>query len=357
MSDYLFDKRGVDKQAEDPEVARLEQLLAGHAHRAPLRPLSAPSPITRRYRGYRAIAVATVLAAAAASIAFLLVGPGSDPAPTEVASTDSTQTVSTPVVDPKPPQPAVVCGPGAPGFEFATEGGTARCGGGASGSGVLPIGEWLETSAEVSAQLEVADIGNLTIHGGSRLRLVGTGPDEHRLELARGRISALVLAPPRLFVVETPGASAVDLGCAYELAVDDEDRTHLRVTTGAVSLEGHGLVAYVAAGNEVVAVPGRGPGTPLAIDASKPLRDAVTRFDAGDSKAIPELLAIAERRDAMTLWNLLGRTEGEARMRVYGRLDSLRRHPSSVAKRDILAGQPAALDAWRESIEAHSSSL
>jgi hypothetical protein len=326
MSDYLFDKR-VDKQGEeDPELARLEQLLAGHAHGAAMR------PIVRRQRSKRVgitVAAITVLAVAA-TVAFLLMPPDSDPV----------------VV-----QPATVCEPGGPGFAFQTQGGAAQCAGKASGSGVLPIGEWLETSGEVSAQLEVADIGDLTIHGGSRVRLVGTGPSEHRLELARGRVSAQVLAPPRLFVVDTPGASAVDLGCAYELAVDAEGRTHLQVTTGAVSLEGNGLIAYVAAGNEVFAVAGRGPGTPIAIDTSQPLRAAAARFDAGDPTALPELLALADQRDAITLWNLLGRTDGEARHTVYQRLDSIHRHPSSVSERDLLDAQPAALEAWRESLE------
>jgi ferric-dicitrate binding protein FerR (iron transport regulator) len=326
MSDYLFDKQGET----DPEVARLEQLLGGHAHREPLRaPVERPARSVARRRW--TMAAATTVLAVAATVAFVFTRPDPEPTPMEAA--------------------AVVCGPDGPGFAFATEGGEVRCAGAAAGSGVLPIGEWLETSAEVSARLEIADIGDLTVHGGSRVRLVGTGSDEHRLELAEGRVSALVVAPPRLFVVDTPGASAVDLGCAYELAVDGEGRTHLQVTAGAVSLEGHGLVAYVAAGNEVVAVRERGPGTPIAIDATKPLRDAVARFDAGDPAALDELLAVADQRDSFTLWNLLGRTEGEARSAVYRRLDSIHPHPESVPERDILDGQPAALEAWRDSFE------
>ncbi len=332
MSDYLFDKHGE----EDPEVARLEQLLGGHAHREPLRPpAERPRAIARRR--WTTAAVAAGLAAAAA-VALWLVPP--DPEPTPIHTQELVQQ-----------PPAVVCGPERAGFAFATEGGAVQCAGTATGSGVLPVGEWLETSAEVEARLEVADIGDLTVHGGSRVRLVGTGSDEHRLELAQGRVSALVVAPPRLFVVDTPGASAVDLGCAYDLAVDDQGRTHLQVTSGAVSLEGHGLVAYVAAGNEVFAVRERGPGTPIAIAASKPMRDAVARFDAGHSDALDELLALAESRDGFTLWNLLGRTEGEARTAVYRRLDAIHPHPESVHERDILDGQPAALEAWRDSLE------
>lgn len=334
MSDYLFDKEGE----EDPEVAKLEQLLAGHAHSEAMRP-----PVSRRerHRQIAEAAVAVIMAVAAVATVVVWLNHGV-PGPT-VERREAPPVLTT--------APADTCSPDGHGFAFATEG-TAQCAGGAvTGSGVLPIGEWLETSGEASAQLEVADIGDLTIYGGSRVRLVGTGPNEHRLELARGRVSAQVLAPPRLFVVDTPGASAVDLGCAYELAVDAEGRTHLQVTTGAVSLEGNGLVAYVGAGSEVFAVPGRGPGTPIAIDAAQPLRDAAARFDDGDEAALPDLLALADQRDTVTLWNLLGRTEGKARHAVYRRLDSIHRHPASVRERDILHGQPAALEAWRESLE------
>jgi ferric-dicitrate binding protein FerR (iron transport regulator) len=296
MSDDAFDEIG-----DDPELAELRQLLGGYAHTAPLRPLP---PRRRRWPALTGLA-------AAAAIACWLAWPDAAPPPTlTVRAGDA-------------------CGWDAQGFAFATHGGPATCGDAASVSGVLPIGKWLETSAEVSARVEVADIGNLTVYGGSRVRLLGTGPDEHRLELARGRIAAQVSAPPRLFVVETPGASAVDLGCAYELAVDDDGRTHLAVTAGAVSLEGHGLVAYVAAGSEVVATPGRGPGIPVAIDAVAPMRAAVARFEAGDDSVLDELLALAEPRDSVTLWNLLGRTHGDAHARVQHRLDAL--HPSLPA--------------------------
>ena len=47
---------------------------------------------------------------------------------------------------------------------------------------------------------------------------------KHCLRLAHGRLSARVTAPPRLFVVDTPAATAIDLGCAYDLAVLTDGR-------------------------------------------------------------------------------------------------------------------------------------
>jgi hypothetical protein len=216
----------------------------------------------------------------------------------------------------------------------------------------LPVGAWLETSGSAVADVRVANIGELTVYGDSRVRLVGTGAAGHRMELARGKLAARVVAPPRLFVVDTPVATAVDLGCAYELAVDDDGRTRLRVTTGVVSLEGHGYIAYAPMNTEVLAVPGRGPGTPVAINAPDRLRAAVARFDGGDAAAVRAIVETAELRDTITLWNLLSRTTAADRAAVATRLDQLSRRPDTVGADDVLAGDADAIDRWRQSLDA-----
>lgn len=147
-------------------------------------------------------------------------------------------------------------------------------------------------------------------------------------------------------------AAAVDLGCAYELAVDDDGRTRLRVTSGMVSLEGHGLVSYAPMGTEVIAAPGRGPGTPVAIGAPDELRAEVARFDAGDPAAIGAIVARAQLRDAITLWNLLSRTTPADRAAVFARLDALTGHPPTVSADDVRAGDPGAIARWREALDA-----
>lgn len=313
MSDYLFDKSG-----QDPEVAELEALLGDYRHRAPLGAL----PPRRRPR--RRAIIAAVAGTAAAALGLWL------------------------WVRPQPPALASgECAKDGPGFAFSVANGPARCAGGATTRGRLPVGAWLETSGSAVAEVRLADIGELALHGDSRLRLVGTSADEHRLELARGKVTARVVAPPRLFVVDTPGATAFDLGCAYDLVVDDAGRTHLRVTSGAVSLEGNGKTAYAPALSEVIAIPGRGPGTPVAFTASAELRAAVSRFDAGDTAALTSIVALAGETDTITLWNLLGRVGAEERQPVVTRLELLRPRPLEVRREAILEGDQEALERWR----------
>ncbi len=323
--DYLFDGRG----AVDPQVAELETLLAGYAHTAPLASVSALPP--RRRRWPVLLAGGMALTATAAVLALWLSRDGA-----------------------RPPR-ALVAGPcvGTAGFAFSVEQGTAACGGGAASTGTLPIGSWLETATDGVANVRVADIGALTVFGDSKLRLVNTGPNEHRLELARGRLSASVLAPPRLFVIDTPAATAVDLGCAYDLEVDLAGRTHLRVTSGAVSLEGtRGVAAYVLAGHEVIVQANRRIGLPVASDTSAGLRAAVTRYDGGDARALADLLLLAEPNDMLTLWNLVGRTAAADRVATVTALERFAQLPADVSRAAILAAEPAALEHWRAQVEA-----
>src|SRR6185436_11506766 len=88
-------------------------------------------------------------------------------------------------------------------------------------AGKLGVGQWLETDATSRAKIDVATIGNVEIDPNSRVRLLQTNSEEHRLELQRGRLSAVISAPPKLFFVNTPSGVAEDLGCAYTLEVDD----------------------------------------------------------------------------------------------------------------------------------------
>jgi len=229
------------------------------------------------------------------------------------------------------------------------ERGPAR--GSAGEHGVLAVGGWLETDARTHARIEVADIGALDVHPGSRLRLLRTAVDEHRIRLERGRVHASVLAPPRLFLIETPAALAVDLGCSYDLLVDENGDGWLDVRTGWVALERDGVESRVPAGARCAMRRDRGPGTPHWREAPEALTDALSRFDfEGEKTALASVLAHARKPDGLTLWHLLPRTAGADRAATYDRLAALLDPPSDVPaaedRRRTLALEPAALDAW-----------
>jgi hypothetical protein len=200
--------------------------------------------------------------------------------------------------------------------------------------GALRVGQWLETDDSSRAVLAVGDIGQVDVKPGTRLRLVQARATDHRLALAYGSIYAKVDAPPRLFFVETPAGTAVDLGCAYELDVDSLGNGTLRVTGGYVEFDWSGRRSIVPLGASAETRPGQGPGTPYMHDAPEALRQALRDFDFsnGGVAATRAALAAARAEDAVSLWHLLSRVTPELRPAVYDRLAGLVPPPEGVTR-------------------------
>jgi len=243
-----------------------------------------------------------------------------------------------------------------PSWEVARLAGLPRIGSSViKNKGRLSIGEWLETDASSRAEIAVGAIGQVQLDPNTRVRLLETKPTEHRLELAHGKLSARIWAPPRLFFVDTPSAVAADLGCAYTLEVDREGASLLRVTSGWVSLQLKDRESMVPAGAACKTQPGVGPGTPFFEDSSELLRKSLDQFDfepAARAAALDIVLNEARQRDSLTLWHLLSRAEGKERVRVYERLVSLAPQAAGVTREGVLRLDARMLQAWRESLES-----
>ncbi len=217
------------------------------------------------------------------------------------------------------------------------------------GPAAFRLGQWLETDGASRARVVVGAIGDVTVDPNSRLRLTGVADANHRLELQRGSLRAFIYAPPRLFFVDTPSATAVDLGCAYTLTVADNGDGALHVTLGYVALEHGDRESLIPARAMCLTRKGAGPGTPFVEDAPVALRDALERFDftpGASPGALTEVLRHTRADDAITLWNLLSRTEADARAAVFDRLSDLRSVPESVTRAGIIAGNDTMRRAW-----------
>lgn len=189
----------------------------------------------------------------------------------------------------------------------------------AAGEKLWREGDWLEVAGQ-PARAEIPRLGSIELEPGSRARLLAAGEREQRLELARGGLSAFIMAPPRLFVVEVPGATAFDMGCAYTLAVDEAGDGVLRVSAGWVELDGRGVVSRVPAGAMCEIEKARGPGIPRFEDADPAWAAAVDRLQGGDSGAIDDVLAGARARDTLTLWHVLLAAAPADRPRITDRI-------------------------------------
>jgi hypothetical protein len=237
-------------------------------------------------------------------------------------------------------------------WNFETIAGLPKVGG-SSENGKLAVGDFLETDSASKARIEVADIGNVEIEPNSRVRLVNTSKKQHRLSLERGTLQAQILAPPRLFIVDTPSAMAVDLGCAYKLEVDDEGNSKLYVTSGYVSLERGNLESIVPAGAFCFTRHGKGVGTPFFASATRELGAALMRFDfeRGGAASLATIITESRAEDTLTLWHLLPRVNREERERLFDVIASFVTPPEGVTREGVLRLDKKMLEAWRIEME------
>ena len=216
----------------------------------------------------------------------------------------------------------------------------------------LAVGDTIETGNSASARIAVGAIGEVDVEPNSRVRLIQAQVTEHRLSLERGKISARISAPPKLFFVNTPSAEAIDLGCAYTLEVDDAGRSFLHVTGGWVALVRDGREVYVPRFAKCQTRPGVGPGTPYFEDAPEALVNALEKFDFenGGEDAFVAVLKESRPRDTFTLWHLLTRLEGDQRARVLDRMIELVGLPKGITREGILALDQKMLEDWKEEL-------
>jgi hypothetical protein len=227
--------------------------------------------------------------------------------------------------------------------------------------GELTTGEWLTTDSVSSAQLAVGDIGTAEVGPNSRLQLARGARTQHRIRLERGSLDAVIDAPPRLFFVETPSALATDLGCAYTLEVDDAGASHIHVTAGWVELRQGNRTSLVPAGLVAEVDVGGAPGTPYPAGMADSAHAALARLDRGvgssaDLDAVLQALYPTSRsirirqQNAIALWHLLQRVEGEFRTRVYQQMALITPPPEKVTREGILALDRPMLERWRRDL-------
>jgi hypothetical protein len=334
-SDYLWDRTGEP----DPEIQGLEQVLEEFRATSLVPPPFPPiAPAPQRSSWWRAISsnvwaprfAAATLILAAVTLALLLSSrapaPSRDNNGWSVELTETQSDASHTAANPK----------------RKTQ---------------LQIGEALETDRVSTASIAVADIGRIDLEPMTRLRLLQSAQGRKQVALDRGTIHAAIWASPGEFVVDTPSAVAVDLGCMYTLHVDESGDGLLRTTLGWVGFQSSGHESFIPAGAAVATYAETGPGLPYFEDASDAFRSAISQFDspaepyARRVAAMRVILSEARPRDGLTLWHLLSRVDDSDRLAVYDRLGALVPPPRDVTRAGILHLDRAMLDSWWNALD------
>lgn len=221
----------------------------------------------------------------------------------------------------------------------------------------MQVGEAFETDRISKAHIAVADIGRLELEPMTRLRLLQSAAGRKRIALDRGTIHVAIWAPPGEFVVDTPSAVAVDLGCMYTLSIEENGNGLLRTTLGWVGFQSHGHESFIPAGAAAATYAESGPGLPFFEDASGLFLSAISRFDSAKEGSAQRraarqvILRLARPRDGLTLWHLLSRVSPVDRQAVYERLSALIPPPAGTTREGILRLDRTMLDSWWNALD------
>jgi hypothetical protein len=212
----------------------------------------------------------------------------------------------------------------------------------------LRDGEVVRTN-RLKVRVNVPSIGTVDVLPHTTLQLVQGSRDHYLLDLREGSIHARTTSPPGVFVVHTPKASAIDLGCEYTLSVQPSGVGALHVTSGWVELQ-YGFIQSLVPANAYANIDADGNlSAPVFDDASPALKAAASRFaSARDDASLDALLREARTKDALTLVNLFARAaNGEQRARVYDRLNTLVPAPPGITRETMREYRSTgAADAW-----------
>jgi hypothetical protein len=298
--DYLWDKSGPP----DREIERLEEALGPlryHLRPAP----AAKAPVSKPRLAWALAAAAGLVLAAAA-----------------------TMQVRTPE-------------PVSTGWQVADLEGEAQLGRyKATLAMSVQTGQVLRTNKDAHVRIEAMELGRVDLGPGSELRAESTS----RLQLSHGDLHAFIWARPGKFVVDTPSARAVDLGCEYTIHVDPNGNGLLRVTMGWVAFQAGGHESFIPKGAACVTRKKEGPGIPYFEDAPESLREGIASIDRG---GLPAILESARQRDGLTLWHVLARVPASNRGAVYDKFASLVVLPPEVTREGMMNLDPKMMDlAW-----------
>jgi hypothetical protein len=220
----------------------------------------------------------------------------------------------------------------------------------------LRVDEPLRLDAAASARVDIARIGTMRVEPGSALTLSETASRRHRVMLDRGAVRVRIWAPPGRFAFRTPSGLIIDLGCIFDLTVDKDGTSHVRVDTGWVQMSNDFGDSLIPAGSSSMMRPGVRPAVPIYDDASLEFVAAVRAFegtaDEGARRAmVDRVLTTARPRDVLTLLTLANASPVSLKRPILERAAQLLPPPPDVSVDEIVAGDSSQVWVWYRKLD------
>ncbi|HXG72328.1 MAG TPA: hypothetical protein VNJ04_17120 [Gemmatimonadaceae bacterium] len=220
----------------------------------------------------------------------------------------------------------------------------------------LRLDQRLQLDSTASARVTIARIGTMRVGPGSVLTVAETSSRRHRVVLDRGTANVRVWAPPGRFALRTPAGDVIDLGCIFDLSVDADGASRVRVDTGWVQIVNDWGESLVPAGASSVMTAATRPGVPIYDDATPAFATGVRAIERGAGDAVRSgmidvVVRTARTRDVLTLLMLATASPVSARRPIIERAAQLFPPPPTVSVNAITDGDNDQLWRWYASLD------
>ncbi len=242
---------------------------------------------------------------------------------------------------------------GKSGWKIQTVKGTAMIGKSDVSTGsVLSDGEKLVTGPGGSAQVEVPNFGLISLTQNSVISKDG----KDGIQFLHGKIYInKTVRTSDLFSIICLGAQAKTLDAYNSYNITNNLQTaSLSIDSGLVQVKGSNFSAYVPAGFTCEINKTNGVGIPYSENASPYMVQALRSYTFGGQQyAIAQVLSVAQKSDAVSLWHLLARVEAKYKATIFSQLASYVSPPSGLTLNSSLSLNSTQMMSWFKKITSN----
>jgi len=206
----------------------------------------------------------------------------------------------------------------------------------------------IQNDENSSVTFSIPKIGRIFIDASTNISR--TNNDQIKLE--KGQIKKFEGDATDVLTVITPLAKFTELykGSAFKLSVGDDDMSKLIVESGWVIVTVKEFDSYVPKNFSCLVMRGK-YAIPYPVDTTPQLISLFENYSGANDPSVGTILALATKKESLSLWHLLQLVSNEDRFLVFDKLNELVSPPNGVTKTGIQGLNKDMLLKWRQEIE------
>ena len=213
--------------------------------------------------------------------------------------------------------------------------------------------ESLVTDNLSKAVINVPKTGRIEVDENSFLILLKAKDNGNRIKFLKGSIRVINSNLQPNLTIEIDNSLIYDRGGTFQITIDDNSYTYLKVEYGYLEIEQKGRKFFIDEGYTCEVRPNTHPGVPYRVDAPDELKSEIRKLDyeGGGDESVQKIISMATESDMLTLLGLIPKSSESYRSVLFNKISAYYPPPSGVTLAGIVKLDPDMLEKWWFEIE------